>query len=163
MLAIMEEIKKQSDWIVKTFDTEGIKLDYTLKSFVQIDKFLELNSKNGKLIPGSKLSQNVDSTIFSIGSYIGETILKSVQRSAWKLNENDPQVKMTASIKLPDGTVFWPMRKAMRRFQNGSGGSFYAYGHNLIMKYINEPFDQTLENTKSKETQKTKKPWWKFW
>jgi hypothetical protein len=51
----------------------------------------------------------------------------------------------------------------MRRFQNGSGGSFYAYGHNLIMKYINEPFDQTLENTKSKETQKTKKPWWKFW
>jgi hypothetical protein len=163
MSAIREDIKKQSDWIVKTFDTDGLKLDYTVKSFAQIDTFFELNSKNGKPIPGSKLSQNLETTTFSIGSYIGETVLKSVQRAAWKINDNDPQAKMTASVKLPDGTVFWPMRKVMRRFQNGSGDSFYAYGHNLITRYLNEPFDQTLETIKSKDTQKTKKPWWKFW
>lgn len=163
MSALREEIKKQSDWIVKTFDTEGLKLDYTLKSFVQIDKFFELHSKNGKPIPGGKLSQNLETTTFSIGSYIGETILKSVQRAVWITNENDPQAKTTASIKLPDGTVFWPMRKVMRRFKNDSGDSFYAYGHNLITKYLNEPFDETLEKIKSKNTQKAKKPWWKFW
>ena len=163
MSALRDEIKKQSDWIVKTFDTDGLKLDYTVKSFVKIDKFFELHSKNGKPIPGGKLSQDLEVTIFSIGSYIGETILKSVQRAVWKTNDNDPQGKMTASIKLPDGTVFWPMRKTMRRFQNCSGNSFYSYGHNLISKYVNEPFDQTLEVFKSKDLQKSKKPWWKFW
>ena len=94
MSAIREDIKKQSDYIVKTFDTEGLKLDYTVKSFAQIDTFFELNSKNGKPVPGSKLSQNLEATIFSIGSYIGETVLKSVQRAAGKLMRMTHRAKM---------------------------------------------------------------------
>lgn len=47
MVTLKEDIAKQSDWLVKTFESEGYKLDYTIHSFIDIDKFFLKNLKNG--------------------------------------------------------------------------------------------------------------------
>ena len=37
---LLEDIKTQSDWIVKAFEYDGLKLDYSIESIIEIDKFL---------------------------------------------------------------------------------------------------------------------------
>jgi hypothetical protein len=91
MATLKEDIKKQSDWIIEAFQVDGFKLDYTIKSFVEIDKFLEKNSKNGNPTNGGRLTKNLGSILFSIGSYIGETLgsyigetlIKNAQGAEW--------------------------------------------------------------------------------
>ncbi len=47
MATLKEDIKKQSDWIIKAFAADKLKLDYTIHSFMEIDKFFNKHSKNG--------------------------------------------------------------------------------------------------------------------
>jgi hypothetical protein len=163
MSTLKEDIKKQSESIVKKCEADGLVLDYTIKSLIQIDKLFESHSKNGKPIPGGLLSQDTESVIFSIGSYIGETIIKNVRGAFWVTNDRDPEKEIKASVRLPDGTVFWPIRKATRRLQCGPECSIYAYGHNLTKNYTKEAADESLHDVKSTGGLKAKKPWWKFW
>jgi len=162
MGTLKEDIKTQSDWIVKGFKSDGMNLDYTIKSFIQIDIFFEKHSNNGKPISGGRLSKNLGNIIFSIGGYIGETFIENVQGTEWITDDNDPQGEITAAIKFPDGTTIWPMQRVMNRFKNGFEDSIYPYGYELTKNYINEPFDQNFWTINS-EQKESKKPWWKIW
>jgi hypothetical protein len=48
MATLKEDIKKQSDWIVKAFAADNFKLDYTIDSFIEIDRFFNKNMQNGQ-------------------------------------------------------------------------------------------------------------------
>jgi len=162
MASLKQDIKKQSDWIIKAFQEDGYKLDYSIKSFLEVDKFFEKHSKNGKPIRGGRLTQNLGPIIFSIGSYIGETFIKNVKGAEWITDDNDPQGEITATIKFPNGTKCWPIQKAMKRYKNGFEDSVYTYGYELVKEYISEPFEQNFW-TINKEENTTIKPWWRFW
>ena len=58
MGTLLEDIKTQSDWIVKAFGADKLNLDYTIHSFIEIDKFFNKHSKNGKPIRGGRLVKN---------------------------------------------------------------------------------------------------------
>lgn len=160
MATLEQDIKNQSDWIIKAFQADGYKLDYSIQSFIEIDKFFEKHSKNGKPVRGGRLSQNLGPIIFSIGSYIGETFIKNANGAEWITDDNDPQGEVSAAIRFPDGMTVWPMQRVMNRFKNGFEDSIYPYGYELIKKYIDEPFDQSFWNLNQKEV---KKPWWRIW
>jgi hypothetical protein len=162
MATLKQDIKKQSDWIIKAFQADGLRLDYSIKSLIEIDKFFEKHSKNGKPVRGGRLSQNLGPIIFSIGSYIGETFIKNAKGTEWITDDNDAQGEITASIKFPNGTECWPMQRTMKRFKNGFEDSVYTYGYELTKEYITEPFDQSFW-TINKEENTNKKPWWRFW
>ena len=161
MATLKEDIKKQSDWIIKAFQADGLKLDYSIKSFIEIDKFFEKHSKNGKPVSGGRLTQNLGPIIFSIGSYIGETFIKNAKGAEWITDDNDPQGEITAAIKFPEGMTVWPMQRVMNRFKNGFEDSIYPYGYELAKDYITEPFDQSFWTINSSNNYK--KAWWKFW
>jgi hypothetical protein len=163
MATLLQDIKAQSEWIVKAFSADNLKLDYSVRSLIEVDKFFNKHTKNGKAIKGGRLSKNLGPVIFSIGSYVGETIIRNVPGAIWQTDDNDPQGEITASIKLPDETIMWPMQKAMKRFQNGLEDSIYVYGHHVIKEYVHEPFDQSYWEIASKQTEYLVKPWWKFW
>lgn len=55
MATLKEDIKSQSDWIVKAFEADGFKLDYTIESIIEVDRFFEVNIKNGKPKKGGRL------------------------------------------------------------------------------------------------------------
>ena len=78
MATLLQDIKTQSDWIIKAFAADKLKLDYSIQSFIEIDKFFNQHSKEGKAVKGGRLTQNLGPILFSIGSYIGQTIITNV-------------------------------------------------------------------------------------
>lgn len=162
MANLLQDIKTQSDWIVKAFAADKLKLDYTLGSFIEIDKFFNKHVKDGKAVKGGRLSENLGAILFSIGSYVGETFIKNVPGTIWIVDDNDPQGEVGATVQFPDGVQLFPMARMIKRFQNGPEDAIYPYGHVIMSKYIEQPFDQTFWKVMKEEENKPKKPWWKF-
>jgi hypothetical protein len=162
MATLSEDIKTQSAWLSKAFASDKIKLDYTVHSLIELDKFFNRHSKEGKAVSGGRLSNNLGGIIFSLGSYVGETIVRTIPGTVWVVNDSDPQGEINVSLRFPDETTIWPMQKVMKRFQNGSDDSLYIYGHTLTKHYTEESFDESYW-TIYDENYLPQKPWWKFW
>ena len=126
MPTLLEDIRTHSDWIVRSFAADKLKLDYTVHSFIEIDRFFHIHSKNGQAVKGGRLSENYGMIIFSIGSYVGETLIKTLPGSIWITDDNDPEGEATASVKLPDGMIIWPMMRVLKRFKEGPEDSVYV-------------------------------------
>jgi len=155
MATLKQDIKTQSSWIVKAFKADKLTLDYTINSFKNLDKFFEKHSKDGKAKRGGRLSTNLGPILFSIGAYIGETLIKTFPGSKWITDDNDPEGELNVEIKFPNGSIVWPTQRVMKRFKNGAEDSLFDYGF-LIAKQngLELPFE--IDESKSK-------PWWKFW
>jgi hypothetical protein len=143
-------------------NSDGMILDYTIKSFIQIDIFFAKYSKKGIPLPGGRLSENLVNILFSFGGYIGETFIKNVQGAEWITDDNDPQGELTIAIKFPDGMTVWPMQKVMNRLKIGFEDSNYPYRYEFTKSYISEPFEKSFWAINSQQIDK-KKPWWKTW
>jgi hypothetical protein len=162
MATIQQDIINQSEWIVKAFESEGLTLDYSVHSFIEIDKFFYRHSKNGKSVSGGRLANNRGTIIFSLGCYVGQTFVKSISNTVWEISETDDESGINSGIKFPNGAIVWPIQRVTKRYQNGPEDSIYVYGHSLTEEYLKEPFDQEYWNLDSGEST-TKKPWWKLW
>jgi hypothetical protein len=163
MATLLEDITTQADWIAKAFAEDKLKLDYSIRSFMEIDRFFNKHAKDGQPVPGGRLSQNLGAIIFSLGSYVGQTIIKTMPGSVWETDDNDPEGEVNAAVKLPDGATIWPMQRVMKRFQHGSEDSVYAYGHTITKDITQEPFDQRYWEMEKAHSQAANKQWWKFW
>ncbi|MGE4346879.1 MAG: hypothetical protein AB7D46_05635 [Flavobacteriaceae bacterium] len=166
MGTLKEDIKTQSDWIVKAFEYDGLKLDYTIESIVEIDRFFAINMKDGKPKKGGRLSKKgVGGVLFSIGSYVGETIIKNSKGTEWLTDDNDPQGELKVAMKLPDETIIFPIQKVMKRFQSGTEDSIYPYVISVTENFIkpNSEIDFWKIISEAAKIEISKKPWWKFW
>jgi hypothetical protein len=158
MATIKEDIKTFSKMIVKGFGADKLTLDYTLSSFKDVDSFYDLHSKNGERVEGGRFSKNLGQILFALGAYVGETIIKIVPGTVWETDEDDPEGEINAILKLPNGTMAWPMQKTIKRFRNGQEDSIYVYGYHILKDHVD--IEKLLEQ---EQTIRTKKPWWKFW
>ena len=148
MATLLEDIRSQSEWLIKAFKGDGLKLDYSMQSLKVIDTFFDTHSQNGQPIAGGRLSQNMGLIIFSIGAYIGETFIKNSPGAFWKTDDNDSEGEVNAEIHLADGTICWPMQRAFKRFSFGSDEGIYFYGQSIIPH-------PTISNSP--------RSWWQFW
>ena len=95
MATLKEDIKTQSDWIVKAFQADGFNLDGSMDSIIEVDRFFVQNMKNGKPKKGGRLyGKGFGPKLFSIGSYVGETIIKNVKGAEWITDDNDPKANL---------------------------------------------------------------------
>ena len=161
MATLKEDIKAQSDWIVKAFQADGFKLDGSMDSIIEVDRFFVQNMKDGKPKKGGRLyGKGFGPKLFSIGSYVGETIIKNIKGAEWITDDNDPKGELNVSLKLPNDGQIWPIQKVMKRFQNGSEDAIYPYVHMVTTEFTNLPFKEefwtlTAENDEHEQT----KPW----
>jgi hypothetical protein len=81
MATLLQDIKAQSEWIVKAFSADNLKLDYSVRSLIEVDKFFNKHTKNGKAIKGGRLSKNLGPVIFSIGFLCRRDHYKECTRS----------------------------------------------------------------------------------
>jgi hypothetical protein len=165
MATLKEDIKIQSEWIVKAFAADGFKLDYTIDSIIEVDRFFTVNMKNDQPKKGGRLyGKGWGPKLFSIGSYVGETIIKNVNGAEWITDDDDPQGELTVSIKLPNEGEIWPIQKVMKRFKNGAEDAIYPYVHAVTNEFTNLPFrEEFWDLTAEKNSAEPTKPWWKFW
>ena len=96
--------------------------------------------------------------IFSIGAYIGNTIIKNVPGSFWETDDEAAGGEIDVAVKLPNDIVIWPVQRAMKRFKNGGEDSIYVYGYEITKEFTGEKFDGSYW-----EITEVTKPWWKFW
>jgi hypothetical protein len=164
MASLKEDIKSQSQWIVAAFQEDGFDLNYSIESLRALDKFFDLHARNGIPVPGGRLSRNLGSIVFSIGSYLGETIIKNSPGAAWQVDDNDPEGEVNAEIHLAGGGVMWPMQRVMKRFANGSEDSLFVYGSILSEGDAGAATAFPSSNPVApKSLSEESKPWWKFW
>lgn len=162
MGTLKEDIKSQATWITKAFQADRLKLDYSIDSFIEIDKFFLKHSVNGQPKRGGRLAKNLGPIIFAIGSYVGETIIKNVPGAKWVTDDSSPEGEMTATVKFRDGTEIWPMQRIMKRFSNGLEDAVYTYGHEVTKDFTKKTFNEAFWKLTS-QSDNQKKPWWKFW
>jgi hypothetical protein len=165
MGTLKEDIKAQSDWIVKAFAADGFKLDHTIDSIVEVDRFFVRNMEKGKPKKRGRLyGKGFGAILFSIGSYVGETIIRNIDGSEWITDDNDLQGELTVSLKLPNGAQIFPIQKIMKRFENGSEDAIYPYVHMVTKEFTNLPFrEEFWALTAESDNSKKSKSWWKFW
>lgn len=165
MATLKEDIKTQSDWIVKAFAADKFRLDYTIDSIIEVDRFFKENVADGKPRKGGRLAKkSYGPILFSIGSYVGETIIKNIKGSKWITDDKDPQGEFNISLKLPDDVEIWPVQKVMKRFQNGSEDAIYPYVHTMAKDLIDHPFNESFWAVTADESEsENEKPWYKFW
>lgn len=116
-----QDIPIAADWVVKALNSSGYKADYTLESMKEIDRFFDEQN-----VPGGILSKNTGNILFSLGSYIGQTIIK-LYGGKWVTNDDDSKGEIKISIEIADGMILWPVIRCMKRLKNGAEDSIYAY------------------------------------
>jgi len=119
---LKEDIKTGSEWFVQAMDSSGYRLDWTIESFHELDRFFDEQKR-----PGGILDGKVGTKLFAAASYVGETIIKEVG-GVWETDDSDPQGELNIAVRLRSGGVIWPVQRVMKRFENGAEDSLYAYG-----------------------------------
>ncbi len=113
-----EIIHTACEMIVSILDSSGYKMDYSLESMKEIDRFFdEPSEENGKY-----MSQ----ILVSLSCYVGETVSR-LYGGKWNIDDSDPNGYVSATVTLDNGTVVFPMQIVLNRFQNGSGNSIYDH------------------------------------
>lgn len=164
MATLEEDVHKQSAWIVKAFSSDRIKLDYSIESLKEIDLFFKQNAIPGKAKPNGRLAQNLGPVLFSIGAYVGSVIIKALPGSFWITDDKDPEGEITVQVKLPSGTIIWPMQKVINRFKNGEEDNLYPYGIVTIKELSNDGnWDKEKGDPGNPDKVVEKKHWWRFW
>jgi hypothetical protein len=167
MGTLKDDIKKQSEWIAAGLNLEGYKLDFTIPGIMEVDRFFAANMIQDKPRKGSRLAKKgFGPILFSIGAYVGETIIKHVDGAEWITDDSDPMGELNVSMRLPNDTELWPMQRVMNRFVNGPGDSIYPYVHMATKDFTKLPFQEEFWEILRKaeeEEPEPAKPWWKFW
>jgi hypothetical protein len=131
--SIISDALASAEWIATALSSSGYRADFTLASFGEIDRFFDEHAPRGVALPGGLLSEQVGSRIFAVGAYVGETFRRQLG-GEWVGDDKDPQAEINISVKFADGSIVWPVQRAMKRFRNGPEDSIVAYGIALSEK-----------------------------
>ena len=120
---LLEDIPKAEKWLVENMNASGYRLDGTVESFRELDRFFDEQSRPGGLLadgkPGSKL--------FAVGSYMGQVFVRQLG-GVWETDDEDPEGEANIAVRLPNGSLVWPVRRAINRLKNGAEDGLYVYG-----------------------------------
>ena len=118
---LREDIPKASAWLKEAMASSGYRLDGSVESFRELDRFFEEQMR-----PGGILDGQVGNKLFAIGCYMGE-VFRERLGGTWETDDTDPQGEISIAVRFPDGAVCWPVQRAMKRYQDSEDG-LYAYG-----------------------------------
>jgi hypothetical protein len=149
MGSVIEDAGKASSWIATALSSSGYGADFTAASLWQVDFFFDEHTQTGGARPGGLLAQDLGGKLFALGAYVGEVIRRE-RGGAWVADDADPEAEINIALRLPDGTICWPVQRAMKRFKNGSEDGIAAYGLGLGLNVGPRPARE-------------QKPWWRFW
>jgi len=133
MATLKEDIQKSAEWISTALISSGYKADFSTDSIAEVERFFSEQSRNGKAVSSGLLSEQLGTRLFSVGSYVGELLKRNIG-GEWIVNDSDPQDEINVAVKLPNGTICWPVQRVMKRFKNGTEESLTAYAISLGIK-----------------------------
>jgi hypothetical protein len=161
MTSILEDVQTSANWISEALTSSGYQADFSPDSLIEVDRFFSEHSNNGKAVHGGLLSESLGSRLFAIGSYVGEVLRRNVG-GEWRGDDSDPQAEINVALHLPNGTVCWPVQRAMKPFKLGPEEGIAAYGAHAGLHFTRSIWPSNTTATSHSKTA-PKKPWWKVW
>lgn len=149
MGTVIEDAAKASEWIATALSSSGYVADFTPASLWHIDRFFDEQVQGGMAKPGGLLSQDLGPRLFAVGAYIGEVIRRE-RGGEWVADDNAP-AEINISVRLADGTICWPVQRAMKRFKNGPEDGIAAYGVGIGLNVGPQP------------VRVERRQWWRSW
>ena len=119
---LLDDLTTAKDWIAKALISSGYQADHTLESLKEIDRFFDEQSS-----PGGLLSEQRGQRIFGLGAYIGDVLIRTYG-GHWITDDQDPQGELNVAVRLDDGSMVWPVQRAIKRYQSGPEDGIYIYG-----------------------------------
>ena len=134
MSSILEDVQTAAQWISTALSSSGYNADFSPDSLIEIDRFFSDHARNRKAAPGGLLAKSLGSTLFAIGSYVGEVLRRNLG-GEWRANDSDPRAEIDVGLVLPDGTQCWPVQRAMKRFMLGAEEGIAFYGFDMGLQF----------------------------
>lgn len=119
---LLEDLLTARDWVAAALCSSGYKADFTMESLKELDRFFDEQCG-----PDGLLSKQRGQRLFAIGAYIGDVLIRSYG-GQWLTDDEDPAGELNVAVRLDDGSVIWPVQRALKRYQNGPEDGIYSYG-----------------------------------
>jgi len=147
---LIEDAREAATWIATALSASGYAADFSSGSLREIDRFFDEHAQDGAAKPGGLLAEDLGSRLFAIGAYVGEVVRRGLG-GEWVADDRDPEAEINLALQLPDGSIVWPVQRAMKRLKNGTEDGIAAYGAVLGLDVSSVP------------PPAPRRPWWKFW
>ena len=119
-----------AELVAKALTKDGYEADFTPASLWEIDRFYDEQTRKGVPRRWGLLAKDTSLRLFSLGAYVGEVVRRDLG-GAWEGNEIDPQPELNLALRLPDGSIVWPVQRAIERMRNGAADGIVAYAAEL--------------------------------
>ena len=126
---LMEDIKKSSAWIMLALNSSGYKVDGSIESLREVERFFceQMDDNTHTPKPGGLLSEKMGQRLLSIGSFVGEALIKE-HGGNWFTNAgNVKDDEIVTAVQLRNGTIAWPVQWVMQRYKEGPKYNIYDY------------------------------------
>jgi hypothetical protein len=139
---VVSDAEKAANWIVTALAASGYRVDFSMESLQEIERFFTEHSNEGKPKAGGLLSQDIGARLFALGSYVGEVIRRE-GKGEWVVSDGDPQAEINIAVRLPPDVLLWPVQRVMKRLRNGPEENIYHYG----LAALGRPGTSEIERT----------------
>ena len=130
MGTIKQDISGAAEQIARALRSSNYRANFSPESLWDIDLFFDDHSANGAPKPKGLLAEELGQRLFALGGYVGETIRRTLG-GEWQADDADPKGEINIALKLPDGSLIWPVQRVMKRLKNGPEDGIAVYGSAL--------------------------------
>lgn len=131
MSDLLEDLRRGAEAARHAFGPKGYLLDYSFDSLGEIDRFFDAQAPAGRARPGGELTDRIPGKLFSLGAYVGETLIRSCGGS-WRRDPAHSSSEIHVQVVLPGGAILSPIRQVMRRFKDGPEAGIHAHALELL-------------------------------
>jgi hypothetical protein len=124
--SLLDDVRTSAEWIARALDGSGYRADFTPDCLRDIERFMSEHSDKGTAVEGGLLATDLGARLFALGCYVGETV-RIALGGRWEADDDDPRGEINIRLRLPDGSVVWPVQRLVKRFANGPEDSIVGY------------------------------------
>ncbi len=133
MGTIYEDIVTAADQIATELGEHGYRLDFTLASLAEVDRFLDENADPGSTATDTLLSGRLGPWMFGLGSYSGEVLRRAIGGEwRWVGLDDDKAASTDTELVLVDGSLVFPLQRIWKRLMSGDEESMTRWGAEMV-------------------------------
>ena len=133
MGTIYEDIALAADQISAELTTHGYRLDFSLASLAEVDRFLDEHANPDTHATDTLLSDRLGPWMFALGSYSGEVLRRAIGGQwRWSGADDDKAASTDTELVLVDGSLVFPLQRVWKRLMHGDDDAMAAWGAEMV-------------------------------
>ncbi len=130
---IYQDIEAAAAQIATELGDHGYRLDFSLASLAEVDRFFDQNSALDPDEGDSLLAGHLGPWLFALGAYAGEVVRGQIGGHwHWAGADDDPEAATETELVLVDGSLIFPLQKVWKRLMYGGDEAMVAWGRDMV-------------------------------